>query len=77
LPARKQDRADLPDGEGLLPPSLLADRLAWTHYWDCPHSVYRSDLAVFGAQFNLICAPRPIIVGAPTTVQVGGSGRGY
>jgi hypothetical protein len=25
LPARKQDRADLPDGEGLLPPSLLAD----------------------------------------------------
>jgi hypothetical protein len=27
LPARKQDGAHLPDGEGLLPPSLLANLL--------------------------------------------------
>jgi hypothetical protein len=36
------------------------------------HSAYHPDLVVFGAQFDLICAPRPMIVGAPTTAQIGG-----
>ena len=39
-------------------------------------SAHHADPVVLVTQFYLICAPRPVIVEARPTMQIGGSARG-